>query len=56
MLPDVAHITIASSDAPLIYCAFRVPLEYELYLFPAISPTWKGGTLGKNDWVIMGAK
>jgi len=56
MLPDAAHNTIASLDAPLIYSTFRVPLEYDPYLFPAISSTWKGGTLGKNDWVIMGAK
>ena len=56
MLPDAAHNTIASPDAPLIHSTFRVPLEYDPYLFPAISSTWKGGTLGKNDWVIMGAK
>ena len=58
MLPDTAHNTIASPDAPLIHSTFRarVPLKYDSYLFPAISPTWKEGTLGQNDWVIMGAK
>jgi len=56
MLPDAAHNTIASPDAPLSHSTFRVPLEYDPYLFLAISPTWKGGTLCKNDWVIMGAK
>jgi len=56
MLPDAAHNTIVSPDAPLIHSTFRVLIEYDRYLFPAISPTWKGGTLGKNDWVIMGAK
>jgi len=56
MLPDATHTTITSPDAPPIHSTFRVPLEYYPYLFPAISPTWKGGTLGNNDWVSMGAK
>jgi len=56
MLPDAAHNTIVSPDAALIHSTFRVPLENAPYPFPAISPTWKGGTLGKNDWVILGAK
>ena len=42
--PDTAHNTIA----PLIHSAFR----YHPYGFPAISHTLKGGTLGKNDWVV----
>ena len=55
-LPATAHNTIASPDAPLIHSTFTVPLEYYPYLFPAISFTWKGGTLGKTDWISMGAK
>jgi len=56
MVPDGAHNTIRSPDAPLFHSTFRVPLEYYSYLFAAISHTWKGGTLGKNDWGSMGAK
>ena len=56
MLPDAAHNTIASPDTPLIHSTFRVSFEYDPYLIPVMSPTGKQGTLGKNDWVIMGAK
>ena len=43
-----AHNTIAAPDSPLIYSTSR----HHPYVFPAISYTWKRGTLGKNDWVV----
>jgi len=49
MLPDTTHNTITSPDALLIHSTFTVPLEYYHYLFPAMSHTWKEGTLGKTD-------
>ena len=56
VLPDSAYNTIAFPDAPLIHSTFRISLEYYTYVFPAISHTYKGGPLGKNNWVSMGAK
>ena len=46
--PDTAHNTIAPPDSPLIDSASRP----NSYVFAAISHTLKGGTLGKNDWVV----
>ena len=46
--PDAAHNTIGPPDSSLIHPASR----HHPYGFPAISHTLKGGTLGKNDWVV----
>ena len=45
---DTAYNTIAPPDSPHIPSASR----HHPYGFSAISNTLKGGTLGKNDWVV----
>ena len=46
--PDAVHNTITAPDSSLIHSASR----HHPYGFQAISHTLKGGTLGKNYWVV----